>query len=709
MRDKMGDDIDPWNADATHWKDSDFDRLKAFGDYEVLGFCQDDKRSAEDWITSISKCVLVGQRGLGKSFLLAYRSHHHRNADKVATYIHPHGGHPKKLVERLTSLSGAIPEKHWLRSSNAADAWGAIWQVAILGLLVWRLCDDRSSLRGFKETFAGIQKLETAYAGLTDGQTETDSAHTGPPLQWFFGQVIESQSSNRASMQQSLSLLLHIASSEWAVSIKHELNQRQRRRIALYIDNPDELVETSMVDVWVNVQQGLLLAIWKLRKGGVLTEELNIFASIRSEAVFQRQHRDLKTALDLAIHLRYDHQTLENLFESRITLTDVGALKAPELLSSDPVTSFLGFPSYVHHDRRKPDGLPVEERAISAIIRHTRLVPRELVVIGKAISSIRAALRTTEEVKNAVNTESKNIVDYIKVNCIPPWNSALDRILCSISSPVIKGDDLRSLAKQHNPSSDGMGHLRVLLSLGLIGHAEPDTRKHRHFYTQRFAFDPTSEFGHPHADFFFTHPATKEWIRSHSGSDGNWERDASLLIGNGLPYESQPPVVRLMISANQPTVVIDGKTLQSNSGTSTDPIRFLFLALAAWKARGGVVWPTMNDLRAISAQLHIKFNDAKFPKIKSEQGHQGSQIRNWSRRLNENPAVKALKASLDAASTNTPPDRPGRGKKLIADMRRTGFISVSAHSDQSVDASIGFIDVDPLDIHIHDDISVTLK
>lgn len=696
-------EIDPWNADAAHLNDEDFERLGTFGDVDIRRFClpgsgSERAKVADAW-TAGGKFVLVGQRGLGKSHLLAYRSHNHRNADKGTTFFHPYGGQSRQLVEYLTLLSGTMTEKHWLRSRAAAGDWAALWQVAILGFLVWRLCDPdvRKGLRAYTTTFARINDLDEAFQQPDDTSSEPGTTLAGPRLQWFLGAVIESQPGDRLSGMKTLQALNHFAESGWALAIRSAVQRRKYKRIALYIDNPDELVTTQEQEIWANVQQGLLLAIWKMRKGRVL-EELNIFASVRSEAIYERQHPDLISALDLAIHLRYDRAALEEMFVSRVRLTRVGQmalpdLAAPTMSSVDAIKAFLGFSEYTHHRRLGTDSLPEREQAIDAIIRHSRLVPRELVLMGRAIASSDAGkLRTIDTVKTKVNTEARGIVDYVRSNCFPPWTAALNQTLCSISTSVLTSERLHEIAQKHDSAGDGWAQLRVLMGLGLLGYAVPNTRRHRHCYTQRFMFHRAGDIVFADTAFFFVHPATKEWIRANSGRKGGWNTEDRPLIGDGLPFESHPPIVRLTLEHDQPTIQIAGEILQSNSGTATDPIKFLFVSMLAWKLRMGARWPTMNDLRRLCSQVE----PLKSLQIASDQVPENSQARKWAKRLNKMPVIRKMQSPRS--------DSAPQGSK---DGRRSDRISIKA--PEGTEASVMLVGLDAADIDVHEKVIASLE
>jgi hypothetical protein len=387
-------------------------------------------------------------------------------------------------------------------------------------------------------------------------------------------------------------------------------------------------------------------------------------------------------------------------------------LTYPEIVEANPVKAFLGFERFAHQDRRNADGTAQIEDAVEALIRHTRLVPRELIGIGKQISQLRPLSQRTEDaVRTCVNAEAGQIIGYVFANCHPPWQPRLEKLLCSINSQVLSGTEMYSLAREHNPSEEAATEdIKYLVSLGLLGYAEPDPKRHRHFYFQRFVFD--EPYGHASSlrlqrDYFFIHPALKEWIRARHAPQVEWRHQVNLLVGDGLPFESSPPLLRLMIRDSFPSILLGGETPLQGIGTgSSNQINFLFLALCAWKLRNGETWPTMRDITKIASQLKQKHPDIKFPSIKPDQNPEGSQVRVWARRLNKANELRSLQASFESSVADGDGSaHVGRVHKPKApDRRRSGFITISAPSESNADASFAFPKVHPLDVHISEEV-----
>jgi hypothetical protein len=412
--------------------------------------------------------------------------------------------------------------------------------------------------------------------------------------------------------------------------------------------------------------------------------------------------------MGLAIFLHYDRDMLKEIFRSLCELTDTDYLANPGLITSDPVRAFLGITEITHQDRHSTTGVPRQEAVLDALIRHTRRVPREIVAIGRKINELPVSERTERAIRSAANSAAEQVVRYIKQNCFPPWSHETETMLQGFDCQVISRDELfrcetcgpESLERK---KADREKAVRQLISLGLLGYAEPRSDRHRHFYEQRFSVDESHGRSISYAlqrDFFFLHPALKEWVRAIRDGSRQW-RSVPVLVGDGLPYQSSPPLLGLMLSSGQPTVYVNGNTPlrpTTNGGRATSPTRFLFLALCAWKLRGGTVWPTIADLNALRSQLLKAFPHLSLPHIGADQSRPGSPVRNWARKINNEPELKRLTGDQYAGVERRHPNSEGSSQD--GDRRRNGFITVSA--SLGFDARIAFPSLDAKDIDIEE-------
>jgi hypothetical protein len=224
---------------------------------------------------------------------------------------------------------------------------------------------------------------------------------------------------------------------------------------------------------------------------------------------------------------------------------------------------------------------------------------------------------------------------------------------------------------------------------------------------QRFAFHETYGRAPSSAlqrDFFFLHPALKEWVRANRDGSRPW-RSTQLIVGQGLTYEAAQPVLRLGLVDDHPTIRINGTALLQpipGRGRASYPIRFLFLALCAWKLRsGGGVWPTISQINQLKSHLAKAHPGLALPHIAPDQSENGSPVRNWARRINHERDLEAL-----CRGEYVGPERRDTGPRSKnskrPDRRRTGFITVHASSGSGADARVAFPHLEARDIYVED-------
>lgn len=670
----------PFNIDAGSASELELTQLPPQGDAAITRFCGQDSPD-KDW-DERDVCVLKGRRGFGKSHLLGLRSVNHRSSAAAArTVFYPRGGHPRLLFDALSSLHAVVPR--WLQGKDAVAAWILVWQLSILGLLAWVTRSKSSSLPGYTHWFGSLQGLEEIYGQQTDdvGPANVPDAM----LTWFMGRVLERLPAD--DYGQGVAALQHglyHANSDWAVAIKASITAKGKTRIAMYLDAPDELVEMDPPSLWRNVQQGLLLAIWKFAKNSVWSRSLNIYATVRSEAFGSGQdHADVGLALGLALTLKYSREQLEAMLNDRIRQADPARLSVPLDKAESPLHALCGFAHAVHEDRKDPNGQRWTESVFEAIVRHTRQVPRELIRLAGAIYDIEGP-RTYEAVRGAVNAAASLNTSYAIHKALHGWVESLHgRFVASLREEVISGPELLERAGEFG--DEGPRIIKFLIQHGLLGTAEPIAARHCHSYVQRFAFDEVhgSETSSSlDKDYFFVHPALKEWIRALPDPAPTFRSEEIGVIGDQLPYEAQPPLIRLAVVNDRVLMQIRRhESLEaSNIGTEADTLRFLFLVIwGCREQRGNRI--RISKLRDLAKRLRdtAAISRAIVLSIPNDDLAFGEKARNWAKKINRDAQVKKLQHLIGnlAQSANAARRRLASTKSISP---KVPFMSVSAKS-----------------------------
>lgn len=552
---------DPFNEDGALLDEDDLLSLPAQGGEAITRFCTDTERD--------QPCVLLGRRGFGKSHLLSARSLRHRQAKHhVQTLFHP----VRRPIDSLTQLGAEVP--HWLLSTTATKEWMQVWMVAIHGLLV-HLAEVDVELKGYGDWFPDLQ-LQRAPAVRQGRRRRRASAADGPQvptgslvpatplikLDWFLAQVVARLAgTDGESGRNELTAALALAKSTWERWGVDSLLKRHFRAVVLYVDAPDELVGVERQPLWSNLQQGLLLAIWKMKKANAWNDMLSIYAAMRSDA-FGRDTDDADVALarGVTLHLSYGTNHLKQMLYDRIQRLAPERLQRSEE-TSDPLHALCGYSTVRHADRLKDSGDVIVESVWDALLRHTRRVPRELVAIASKVLA-QPLPRHEEVVRNAVNTQAAvNLGHAIKAG-MPGWSDAVHRrAIATIARELIPRARLWNEIKAvgGNPVAD----IQFCLRNGLLGVLNRRTASRRGAYAQHFTYDEQTPYGAAQLteiDYFVLHPSYREWLNAPETMGARRIRTmANAIAGDGLSVEVELPTVRLALRSGVPLIRVHEK------------------------------------------------------------------------------------------------------------------------------------------------------
>jgi hypothetical protein len=560
-----GDFLKP---DASHIADADLLQLNAYGGSEIQAFSQ-----AKD---DNGTCVVLGRRGFGKSHLLGLRSLMHRSReDARRTLFYPSKGRDRPPADRFTDLYAQVPR--WLEARDASHDWMHVWQLAVYGLMAWLTECDLAGLKAYADWFPQLAELGEKRARnrqrrRSGALNELDQHQGSVQLSWFIQSVLERLSGSSAEEgRQLLASALHQASSNWEVVILHALRGGNWAKLAIYLDGSDELVSIQRLALWRNVQQGLLIAIHKFRKHSAWQPVLRIYATMRSEAIDQsNDHADISLAQSLTLTLSYTADHIRDLIFDRIrrSPTEQLSIAIDEDAGVNPLHALCGFNSVSHADRKAPNGHAYVETIADALLRHTRLVPREAVALVGAIHGIPLP-RSFEDIRESINDQARiNLQDAI-TSGLPGWDHNVQpRLAELIDREVVPRQLLFTWLKQLNVEADAaVREITFLVRTGLLGTGDSTTDHHRHYYRQNFRYHHLRSFGVNQlyeTSYFFVHPCFREWIVNQDGWYGSrFECMKVGVVGDGLPYERAQPLLRLG--------EVDGKAAFFIKSTSRSP------------------------------------------------------------------------------------------------------------------------------------------
>lgn len=677
----------PFNVDTALASEQELAQLPPHGGAEIRAFCgMGDLTKAWE---ERGVCVLKARKGFGKSHLLAVRSLNHRNSAAASrTIFYPQGGRQRILFDALSNLHVIVPR--WLQGKESVAAWVYIWQLSILGLLVWITRSRAATLRGYSDWFGSLESLDQVQK-----QNNPEALESGQPsvmLTWFMGRILERMPTDdyKLGMDQLKQGLYH-GNSDWAIAITASMASREKTGIAMYLDAPDELVELDPPSLWRSVQQGLLLAIWKFSKSTTWSHVLNIYASVRSEAFGSDQdHADVALAMGLVMPLVYSRDDLEAMLNDRIRQADASRLAYPLPEGQKPVHALCGFSEVTHEDRNTLGGGRYTEDAFDAILRHSRYVPREIIGIGGAIYGI-AGVRRFDTVRKAVNAQASRNIAYAISHSFLGWNDAHHRRFASmLRHEVIDGKTMAEVAAQFG--DDGPKIIKFFVQHGLLGTGEPMPQRHRHYYQQRFSFDEVhgnDDSSSVSKDYFFLHPAFKEWILSMPEQlNQSFERLQIGVVGDLMSFEAKPPLFRLSMLAGQVTLKLrtDRRMATTDKGAASDPLKFLFVVL--WACRElKQTRINLNELKQVWAKLRgiERIKSALNVPLASQVDLLADKIRDWAKKINKDTDIRNIQRLLISSSDTM---AVNKNRKNI--VPKEPFISISSRSGMGAQVEVWF-------------------
>ena len=420
--------------------------------------------------------------------------------------------------------------------------------------------------------------------------------------------ILDATPADRDECVAYLSRIARNASDDWAHKIAAEIKKRGTRKLACYLDNPDEMFERSSDNdqLWRNAQIGILLAIRRLARSGTVPA-LQIYATIRGEALASANNPDVRKAKSLTITLDYDPATLKAIFVHRIRKTyEIEKEDVSKFTDSELISKFCGQLAYTHPDRIDAFGDQVNEPIFDSILRHTRRVPRELISIGSAIRAMHQANKENillkapghipMKVRIEVNNVARRNISDLTEDTVLSWTKEHNQFAKALPSEVICGDVVRKLIESIDAGKKHRVDIfNYFIDQGLIGYAEAAPQVHSSYYLQQFFTGTTKEEATTDLhtkDWYFVHPAFKEWLKTLPDAKFNQDRSKvsqkTYVVGHLMRYEAKHPKIRVLRGKEDYFLVFS----KNGEGAmaikcDTNPFRYLFMCLNAWKANNG--------------------------------------------------------------------------------------------------------------------------
>jgi hypothetical protein len=296
--------------------------------------------------------IVVGRKGAGKTLWL--RRLHARAASERSVYAADIDFAPPTTSEIVGLASNVRPE---LRT----EVWSTVWRVALLRSVVSHMQDQAPRWGGqSNELLLKFPRLWPQFTSATSPSSQV-----------------------RAVLHEHRSwqgLLSYMNDPEWdqAQAAIGELLEGWPP-MYFFIDALDEEFRHSPAH-WMTFQKGLFYRVMNFLRDPRLGGRLHVVVGLRDVAfhsVLRTEHASRYRETSALQLLQWDAQRMRALLSEKVRGLDDSVLMRPD--QSPSVEGWLGLSRVRDHYRN------ADEEVASYLLRHTRLVPRDLVVMGNAL------------------------------------------------------------------------------------------------------------------------------------------------------------------------------------------------------------------------------------------------------------------------------------------------------------------------------------
>ncbi len=310
----------------------------------------------------LSARVIVGRKGSGKTvYLRRLHAHVASDASLFSDDIH----------QRPPSTDTVVKFCQMIPAATLVTNWTDVWHKALL-----------VSLASYLQRPPLLATLSSECARALERDFARLLPKLGAPVSAY------SQATQIITLHGSLNALgRYLADPRWD-ALEHTLAQALHGcpPLCFFYDAVDEEFERAPM-YWLPCQQGLFYAVMNLLRDARFGGRLHVFVSLRDlvlAAVLQSEHRGRYESEPHIRTLNWNRKAISYLLAAKLQRLDRDHL----LLDGEPsLRTWLGQDSIVNKARGLSE--PIEQY----LLRHTRLLPRDLVLLGNDLCAAIARQR----------------------------------------------------------------------------------------------------------------------------------------------------------------------------------------------------------------------------------------------------------------------------------------------------------------------------
>jgi hypothetical protein len=309
--------------------------------------------------SDLSARVLVGRKGSGKTLYLRRQRDSAAQSDDLFAARREQSPPDTELILKFANTT---------KGHERTELWKLVWNRAILRATLSHLLAE-DSLRAQLDPRLANSLLQD-YRELFE--QEDPSHHT----LGVFSELKHFLQRDRTF--HDIDRYLH--SDKWA-HLKEDLKTafRQSRPVCFYLDAVDEYYEAAP-RLWLECQVGLFLAVMELLRDERFSSRLHVFVCLRDAVILRvlRSEHSTRYVNERYVRiLEWDYKATRILLEHKIGQLPTELLTKPGL--QNPVERWLGQSDRFVETRGQSEAIT------QYLLRHTRLLPRDVIIQGNIL------------------------------------------------------------------------------------------------------------------------------------------------------------------------------------------------------------------------------------------------------------------------------------------------------------------------------------
>lgn len=347
----------------------------------------------------LNKRVIVGAKGSGKTvYLRKIQSMlKQREEDNASIFV------DGDLEQNLNCTDRVIAFCDLYSQQTLSEKWTKLWEISILTTIAYKfLCNTRLSNYINNNDFLEIKDILTSFPFLSKVDKEFKCEYS---IYSFF-QILLSESISKDRMDKTLN-------NPGYLQLKRKLQSVLRNAPELYffLDSIDLEYEHAPLH-WAMCQKGLFYAVYIFLQDSIWGEKLHLIITLRDNVFTSILRSEHSTKFSNESHiflLSWDTHNIKYFLEQKIkSLKDCFFISNDYETQGKTVNSWLGLSTIMNEYGQ-------EEKIDNFIIRHTRQVPRDVIIICNELATIRSELEhnhdlnIVERITDIVLANSKGI------------------------------------------------------------------------------------------------------------------------------------------------------------------------------------------------------------------------------------------------------------------------------------------------------------